>query len=233
MHWPKLAAFAFAPGAEFITAFPLPGVPVELIEEIYERGVLPMAFQALGLEALHASGLRLPQGVLGLFATSETGKSTFAYELARRGHTLWADDSILFDTGAAEPTSLAIPFRVRVNGSSRQSVTQSSIRAATFPNTAPIFALCLLERERGQAAPRVSIKELSKADAFASLLMHAHCFNPHNDERRGRMAKYYLDLAGRVPVFRMRFRPSLTELPAVLDALEAALEELGAFAAHP
>ena len=105
MHWPNLGAFAFAPGAEFVTAFPLPGVPVELIEEIYERGVLPMALQALGLEALHASGLLLPQGVLGLFATSETGKSTFAYELAKRGHTLWADDSILFDTGATDPTS--------------------------------------------------------------------------------------------------------------------------------
>src|SRR5687768_13815683 len=64
MHWPNLGAFAFAPGAELVTAFPLAGVPVELIEEIYERGVLPMALQALGFEALHASGLLLPQGVL-------------------------------------------------------------------------------------------------------------------------------------------------------------------------
>jgi hypothetical protein len=231
MHWPNLGAFAFGPGAEFVTAFPLPEVPAELIEEIYERGVSPMALQALGLEALHASGLLLPQGVLGLFATSETGKSTSAYELARRGYTIWADDSILFDTAATDPTTLAIPFRMRVQ--TAEPLSQSSIRTATFPNSAPIFALCLLERQRGQTAQLVTIEEMSKADAFASLLKHAHCFNPHDGERRARMIQYYLDLTARVPVLRMRFRPSLSELPAVLDALERALEELGALAAQP
>jgi len=231
MHWPNLGAFAFVPGAQVVTAFPLPDIPGELIEEIYERGVSPMALQALGLEALHASGLLLPQGVLGLFATSETGKSTSAYELGRRGYTIWADDSILFDTGATDPRTLAIPFRMRVH--TVGSLSQSSIRTATFPDSAPIFALCLLERQRGPAAPLVSIEEMNKADAFAALLMHAHCFNPHDGERRGRMIQYYLDLTARVPVLRMRFRPSLNELPAVLDALERALEELGAMAAHP
>src|SRR3954463_8568894 len=106
MHWPNLGAFAFAPGAEFVTAFPLPAVHSDLIEDIYQRGVLPMSLQALVLEALHASVLLLPRGLLGLFATSETGKSTLAYELAKRGHTHWADDSVLFNTDAKDPTSI-------------------------------------------------------------------------------------------------------------------------------
>jgi len=79
----------------------------------------------------------------------------------------------------------------------------------------------------------VSIEELSKGEAFASLLMHAHCFNPHDSQRRERMIQYYLDLTARVPVFKIRFRPSLNELPAVLDTLEKAFESLGAFAARP
>jgi len=228
MHWLNLGSFAFAQGAEFVTAFPLPGAPLELIEEIYERGVLPMALQALGLEALHASGLLLPQGVLGLFATSETGKSTFAYELAKRGHKQWADDSVLFDTGARNPTSLQMPFRVRVHGAAR---SQSPSGQAASLHSAPVYALCLLERESGKTGPLVRVEELNKGDAFASLLMHAHCFNPHDGERRERMIAYYLDLTAQVPVLRMRFRPSLNELPAVLDALEESLEGLGALKA--
>jgi len=234
MHWPKLGAFAFALGAEFVTAFPLPGVPSDLIEEIYERGVLPMALQALGLEALHSSGLLLPRGVLGLFATSETGKSTFAYELAKRGYTQWADDSVLFDTGAKDPTSFRLPFRVRAHGAFGQSPrigSQSPARAANTPQRAPVYALCLLERQNGQAGPLLHIEELSKGDAFVSLLTHAHCFNPHDCERRERMIQYYLELTARVPVLRMRFRAALAELPTVLDALEEALEDGGAFQA--
>jgi len=236
MHWPNLGAFSFAPGAKFVTAFSLPGAPVELIEEIYERGVLPMALQALGFEALHASALPLHRGAVGLFATSETGKSTFAYELAKRGHTHWADDSVLFDTGARDPTSLRLPFRVRVHGASGQSPgigSQSAMQRASFPHSAPIYALCLLERQTGEETPLIRIEELNKGDAFASLLMHAHCFNPHDCERRERMIRYYLDLTARVPVLRMRFRPSLTELPPVLDCFEAALERMGAFTALP
>jgi len=174
MHWPNLGAFAFAPTTEFVTAFPLPGVPSDLIEDIYQRGVLPMALQALGLEALHASGLLLPRGVLGLFATSETGKSTLAYELAKRGHTHWADDSVLFNTDAKDPTSIRLPFRVRVPGAFGKS--PHSVRAAKFPHSAPVYALCLLERWTGQAEPLVHLEELSRSEAFVSLLMHAHCF---------------------------------------------------------
>src|SRR5688572_809779 len=86
MHWPQLAAYSFRPGDECVTAFPLPGTRIVDVEDIYRRGVLPMVLQAVGLEALHASAVLFPQGVIGFFASSETGKSTFAYGLKHRGY---------------------------------------------------------------------------------------------------------------------------------------------------
>ena len=60
-----------------------PGVSPDAIEETFERGVLPLALQARGIQVLHASGIETPQGVVAFCARSQTGKSTLAYACSR------------------------------------------------------------------------------------------------------------------------------------------------------
>src|SRR5690349_23702252 len=57
MFWPYLANFRFDLQDGFITAFPEPGAPVDVIWDTYRRSVLPMALQVGGFEALHASAI--------------------------------------------------------------------------------------------------------------------------------------------------------------------------------
>jgi hypothetical protein len=94
MHVPRIGSFAFGPCAgDAVHVFAEPSARPESVLDTFRRMVLPLALQAQGEEVLHASAVRMLQGVVALCAVSETGKSTLAYALSRRGFPLWADDA--------------------------------------------------------------------------------------------------------------------------------------------
>jgi hypothetical protein len=62
--------------------------------------VLPSISVMRGYEALHASAVQSPQGVVAVLAPSGMGKTSLAIELMRRGWPLFADD-VLILAGAA------------------------------------------------------------------------------------------------------------------------------------
>lgn len=222
MHWPYLAAYRFAPGDPVVTAFRVPDAPLHTLEDTYRRSVVPMALQALGFEALHASAVLLPTGVVGFFAASETGKSTVAYGLSERGFPQWGDDSLLFDPSLAPVTSRRLPFDIRLRPESRTFFDRldegGEAAIEPLPCTAPVRALFLLTRH-GQSP--LSVHPLDPVRAFSGLVAHAHCFNPHDEARRTAMLSYYLQVTSAVPVYEVMFPPVLSELGALLDAVLA------------
>lgn len=62
--------------------------------------VLPNVSLARGREALHASAVATPAGVVAVAAPSGMGKSTLAAELMRRGWPLFADDTVILERSA-------------------------------------------------------------------------------------------------------------------------------------
>lgn len=230
MHWPFLAAYRFAPHEPEITAFAEPGASLHTLEDTYRRSVVPMALQALGLEALHASAILLPSGVVGFFAASETGKSTFAYGLSKRGFPQWSDDSLLFDPDSPPVVSRRLPFDIRLRPLSRQFFDGSGHdnepdAAGAMPAAAPVRALILLTRDERRP---MSVRQLDAVRAFLALVAHAHCFNPHDEARRTAMLGFYLKVTAEVPVHEVVFQPRLADLGRVLDAVLSAVEPAGA-----
>lgn len=61
--------------------------------------VLPNVSLAHGREALHASAVETPLGVVAIAAPSGTGKSTLAAQLTQRGWPLFADDVLILEQG--------------------------------------------------------------------------------------------------------------------------------------
>jgi hypothetical protein len=222
MHWPGLASFAFGARERRVIAYPSRAVERRTIRDIYQRSVLPVALQALGAEALHASAVHTRLGVVGFFASSETGKSTLAFELSKRGYAQWSDDSLVFDSSCVGATAIQLPFRVRVPGAS----STPGPRTSTLPHRAPVAALFLLERAQLAGRGPISVEPLVGGEAFSALLTHAHCFEVHRSERRSRMINFFLDVAARVPTLRLRFRSGRRELPMVVDGLERAIARL-------
>ncbi len=80
--------------------------PEQLEEPTWQRflldAVLLKASEAHGLEALHASAVQGPDGVLAFATQAGGGKSSLASELVRRGHPFFADDALVLrrDDGA-------------------------------------------------------------------------------------------------------------------------------------
>jgi hypothetical protein len=221
MRFPGLATYGFRPGAAEVTAVPEADASRATVVEAFERSVLPMALQAEGREALHASGVATDRGVVALAALSETGKSTIAYALVERGHIPWADDAVLFEPSpdGAGMDAVRLPFRIRLRPASERFFANGGglvEHGADEAARVPLAAVCLLERGEGD----VRVEQVAPAEAFPAVLTHAYCFDDEDPERRRLMVERYLELVARVPVLRVRFAAGLHNLPAILDAIE-------------
>ena len=231
LHLPGLATFTFSPCGDEIAADVPSHVREELVVDAYRRKVLPMALQVCGREVLHASAIRSSAGVHALCGISETGKSTLAYGLNRRGYAVWADDSVVFEISGSGGTTILLPFKVKLRPPSAKHFGVDEHPPAVdlthydFPlgtEAAPLATVCILRRANCADSP-VAVKRLSLSEALSASLDHACCFIPQSDDRKRRMIHNYLDLAAQTPFFDICFQPGLENLPAVLDAIEGVL----------
>ena len=224
LNWPGVASFRFTGDGDAVTAVPYAPTRLELIRTTFHHSVLPLALQARGRESLHASAVLTDNGVVGICGTAQTGKSTLAYALSGRGRTQWSDDAIVWDFSGKRPTTIALPFEVRLRPPASSLFRVASRSAVKAPPTAtshaPLAALCVLARAAiDRTAPPVSIERLGGAHALTTVLEHAHCFNPYNAVRKRQMLVNYLELLSRVPVYEVRFQPVLAFLPHLVDAI--------------
>ena len=221
MEWPGWATFRFGPavghGVEVIHRS---DVAPERIEDTYRRSVLPLQLQALGWEAIHASGVATETGILAFCGERRTGKSTFAFALGRRGLAQRADDAIVLDVEDGRVTTVPLPFAPRLRPASAAffaTAVDTPVTAAAA--TEPLRAVFVLSQDAG-ASP-CTIERLAGTAAFRALLAHAHIFEPQNPAAKRRLVSHYLEVAGAVPVIHVRYAPRLTDLPQVLDHLLA------------
>ena len=230
---PQIGTFRFT-GADEIAVVPFPGVGTDEVEESYERIVMPLALHAVGHELIHASAVVAPPGgVVAFAATTQTGKSTLAYALSLRGHPLWADDAVLFETNGASVQSRPLPFTLKIR---QPSARFFGLEGRTADEWQPLFeesstprplaAICLLEA--GRAADRAPDAELRRdsASALLALLAHSYSFSLRDAGRKREMMSRYMELVARVPVFDIRFPSGLEHLAEVVDVIEQTVVRL-------
>src|SRR6185436_5867269 len=170
----------------------------DLIRTTFHHSVLPLALQALGREGLHASAVVTPKGVTGFCGKAQTGKSTLAYALSRRGFTPWSDDALVWDMIDGRPTAIPLPFEVRLRPPTLSFFGHASLSDVPPPRRhavgcAPVRSVCVLKQVAvDRTAPHVSFEPLTGARALTTLLDHAHCFNPYDDVRKRQMLVGYL-----------------------------------------
>jgi len=195
-----------------------------------------MALSALGDEVLHASGIVGPHGVVALCAESETGKSTLAYALSRRGYAPWADDAVSFRIdGNANVESFPLPFAIRLRaapaarfgrGNGRDPVTLEHLAPLDDAVPAPIAAICVLERvQELRGDEPVVVERLRPTAAFPLVLAHAYCYSDADIERNRLMIVRYLRLVAHVPTFRVHLTSTLDRLDQVVDVIRRSVIE--------
>src|SRR5262245_21312391 len=183
--WPRVATFRFRPDGRVVEALPEVGVNLAEVEDLYARYVLPIAMQAVGAEAIHASAVSSSAGVLGFCGERGAGKSTVAYGLSRRGYRHRADDVLALEVTETAVNVLVLPFEPRLRPASAEFFGAATGRrhvhaapATTKPAREPLAALFVLDGRPGVSPPEVD--RLSGTDAIVSALQHAHCFNPED-----------------------------------------------------
>jgi len=222
LRLPGVATFRFDNASRHVLAFAEPACGRQTLLDAFQRCLLPIALQARGYEALHGSGVRTQRGATAFCAVADTGKSTLAYGLRRRGYALWADDAVVFEPVEGGMHALPVPFRMRMQSASVEYFGEQPLPAeAPAEEPLPLAAVCLLERAPPSAErPPAEITRLSGSRALTGVMTHAYYFELRDAQRKARMVQHYLDLIARVPVFEVRFQPGFDKFSAVLDAVE-------------
>jgi hypothetical protein len=194
----------------------------EDVRYTFLRYILPIVLYFDGYEVLHASAVALEQGVVGFCAVENTGKSTTAYGLGRRGFSLWADDALAVKVEGDCARTVRLDFEPNLDSSAKTFFGHvSPERTHPDQSTAPLVALVVLDRVGRPSRKPAEVSRLRRGQSFDAIVQHAYRLNLRSDEhRRRRLVKNYLRLVDLVPVFRVRFSPGLEHLPAVLDAIQ-------------
>jgi hypothetical protein len=231
LHVINLASFKFDLDQNEVIAIPASDVPDELVEDEFQRTVWPTALQLQGWEVLHGSAIQTARGIIAFCALSETGKSTIAYALSERGHSLFADDAVLLNFSSKDIIASTMPFQVRLRPASASYFGHAASESDTLfgrvrregktnYEQSQLKAICLLEKLPESSQETLSISQVSATEALPELLKHAIYFSSQDKERKREMMGHYLSLATQVPIFRASFRHGFDKLPDVLDGLE-------------
>lgn len=192
------------------------------IEEIVVRGVAAVFAHRSGLEVLHASAVEFATGVVGFCGAPRSGKSTFAYALARRGHKQWADDLLAVDADVRPAHAVPLPFAPRLRDPSASFFSPAEAPDAVLHRAEPaaplrLTAVFLLERLPDD---KVQVERIAGAHTFTTTLGSSLFFEDAAGERRDLTIRHFLKLAGEVPLFRLTYSSDLRDLDCALDVVE-------------
>ena len=220
-----VARYGLRDGDGVALAWPEPGRSDASVTEGYYRSAAPLLMNHRGAQYLHASAVVTSAGVVGLCATSGTGKSTSAAALDRLGYPLWADDAVVFAVGqdARLPMTVRLPSALRLDATASALVDAmpATTHAPTLPGEIrPLVALVVLERsERSEPV----VEQLSSGAALSALLRHALCMTLGAPLGQRRLAEDYLSLVASAEVLRLTFLPDPERFGALVERLVAAI----------
>ena len=230
LHVLGVASFKLDLADNTVVAVPWKDARTETIVNEFQSTVWPTVLQIQGCEALHASAVSTPLGVVTFCAASEGGKSTLAYALSWRGYAHWADDAVVLEISPGLVRAHPLPFQIRLRsdaalhfGYSVDQVEGGRLRynkGQQHAEVVPLRAICLLQAETLPESRAIKIEPLIGASALLGVLEHALYFSLQDPQRKRRMMQQYLNLVGQVPIFAVHMGRGLELLPRIVDQLE-------------
>jgi len=108
---PEVATFLVRRGREVVVQPAPEALPADIRAYLLSPIFSVLCYQS-GMYSLHASAVRVGDGVVAFLGDSGAGKSTLAACLRQRGYTVVSDDSCLLDTRQADLSAEAGPALV-------------------------------------------------------------------------------------------------------------------------
>lgn len=226
--------YIFAAKAKEVLAIPHSNVSSDLVFDHFYRTVLPLFFQASGIEALHSSAVLTPKGVIGFCAVSGTGKSTLAYVLSQSAYNLWADDALVWKAYDQALFTFKLPSETLLHNHTFEYFQKNTENILKPKNNhvlvnnknnknSVLNSLFILERNSNPNNV-CSLNKLSPKEAFSELLTHAYVFELDDLGRKKDLVKNYLELAEKIPTYKLSFFPDLSKITLVVDLVKQVVE---------
>ncbi len=229
------ASFCLDPNGTRLSCAPADAASLDWQRVLLSR-VLPSVSIARGREALHASALLTPAGVVAIAAPSGMGKSTLAGELVRRGCSLFTDDVLVLDRGPDLITAHPGTPHMNISAQGYEDGTLGTtlavlsgerwIAVSTGSTQArEIAAIVILER-----GPNLAL-QYQRLDPSPLLLAPFMLGLPDDDQRDATRFALYSDLVDSVRLIRLT--AGVSDQPTELaDEVESALGLDSAFLAQ-
>lgn len=238
MHWPGLATFRFNSDNNQILVIEEKHLAREFINDLFWRNVLPFVLQAQGWEAIHASAIKTPQGVVAFCAASGTGKSTIAYGLHQRGYPLWSDDSLIFNPSLDSIVAYPVQFHLRLLADTRlyfgvehgqnneNHKQQIQHQRMTINEPGKLSTIFILERIPEHSSPQTpQVTRCSTTQSIQYLLKNAFSFSLYQKTEKKKLVSNYLELTARVPTYLLHLTQGLDDLDIKLDLIESTFKK--------
>jgi hypothetical protein len=240
LRFEERADFTLSADGSLVTCRPAPGVPEEWIRLTLYGLVLSFALFLKRIGNLHACGVVLPTGAVGLIGVPGTGKSTLAAALARAGYPLLCDDVLAlheadgafyamhgFPAVGMDPATLrhldldAAPLGAsQPSGPKVRLFVEDDWGSFHLPPT-PLRALYLLSRV-ADAGSRPSITTLGEKEAAQALFEHTPALEFLKKSVLAHHWMFVGRLVTRIPVREMVYPSGFERLP---DAIECLLQQ--------
>jgi len=221
LEWDGLGVFRLQPPDRQVSAWLAAGADPGSAERVFLRFLQPIALQVFGFQTLHASAVLSPSGALAFCGASGSGKSTIAFGLSHLGMPQLADDAVVLSLPGDAVHVHPLPFAPRLRASAVGALGPADSRVALDERAAVpcrLRAIALLIQSRA-TDELVTVERVPQHRAFASVLTHAHSFDPEGPEEAARLAADYLDIVERTPVFRVTYVPDFSRLQVLLEAV--------------
>ena len=222
LQWHGVGLFRFRPGVTAVDAWARADVPTAFVRDTFDHEIQPLILQSLGFETMHGASASGPDGGVALCGRSGAGKSTLAYALGRMGWDHLSDDHVILDFSAPQPRLRTVPFKPRLRPLSARHFGNPEARpiaTSGIRTWRPLRAVLIVEQV-DQPGEWCELQPIAPTTAFPELLPHAHAFDPHDAQQTARLADHYLTLVERVPIYRLRYRPSFSRLDNTVRAVQ-------------
>ena len=221
-------------------------IPQQTINHLLLDQVIPLVINLRGGEALHASAVLTPQGVVAFSGKAGSGKSTLAANFLKAGYPLLGDDCLVFSEKNQGIYAIPAYPGLRLwedatawlfgRGGSYESVAHYTTKQRVAIRWHPeaycakpepikrIYALTHPSEATNNAD--IVIERLSKRDGFMELINYAFRLDITDPVMLKRQFQFLQHVASKVSVRRLIFPRDFNLLPAIQEAILKDLEHL-------
>ncbi|HSC27922.1 MAG TPA: hypothetical protein VLD67_11645 [Vicinamibacterales bacterium] len=240
LRFPGLVDAGVTASGDRISWRPHPGVPVPTVRHLLIDQVLPLALSRMDRLVLHASAVHVPQaGAVAFAGRSGRGKSTIAAALGRTGWPILTDDCLVLMAGAGgfrvmpgypgvrvwADAASALDLGDRCDQPVAHYTTKRRVhsRALAFRDAPSRLRALFVLGGRYTGGPPIRVTRLGGRAGFFALTPFINLLDIQDRRHLARAFAAAADLAGHVPVYRLRIRHEPRAFDDVVAALTAAL----------